>query len=122
MRIGLSAKKVDREEAEKSVEIGVKSKYEKDWALIVERLIKALRDENRYVRWGAAGALGELGDERAMEPLIQALKDKEIIVRNRVAWALGKIDQKAVFDSLTKILRNYEISEVQERVELNIDE
>ncbi|MCD6215119.1 MAG: HEAT repeat domain-containing protein, partial [Candidatus Desulfofervidus sp.] len=39
----------------------------------VEPLINALKDEASSVRWGAAGALGEIGDERAVEPLINAL-------------------------------------------------
>ncbi|MHA1210216.1 MAG: HEAT repeat domain-containing protein [Candidatus Freyarchaeota archaeon] len=58
-----------------------RSKYGKEWRALVERLIRALRDENRYVRWGAAGALGELGDARAVQPLVEALKDEDWNVR-----------------------------------------
>ena len=90
MRVEISTKKLEREAEEN--EVSVESlKYEKYWAVIVERLIEALKDENKYVRWGAAGALGELGDVRAVEPLIEALKDKDSNVREMVTCALEKI-------------------------------
>ncbi|MHA1262558.1 MAG: HEAT repeat domain-containing protein [Candidatus Freyarchaeota archaeon] len=60
-----------------------RSKYGKEWRALVERLIRALRDENRYVRWGAAGALGELGDARAVQPLVEALKSHAELRRRR---------------------------------------
>jgi len=72
-----------------------RSKYGKEWRALVERLIRALRDENRYVRWGAAGALGELGDARAVQPLVEALKDEDWNVREKAAWALRRITRGA---------------------------
>ncbi len=89
MRIELSTKKAEVKEAHRNIEL--LTKYNKDWSVIMERLIKALKDENEYVRWGAAGALGELGDLRAVEPLNEALKDKNSSVQERVVWALEKI-------------------------------
>jgi hypothetical protein len=96
MRVELSTKKLEGAEAEKSMKSQLKlRKYEKDWTVIVERLIQALGDENEYVRWGAAGALGELGDVRAVEPLNEALEDENSSVQERVTWALEKIrDEK----------------------------
>lgn len=41
---------------------------------------------------GAAIALGEICDKRAIEPLIAALKDKEAGVRLYAAEAIRKID------------------------------
>ena len=36
-------------------------------------MIKALGDEDKDTREGAAEALGKIGDKRAVEPLIEAL-------------------------------------------------
>ena len=41
----------------------------------VPPLIEALKDRNTYLRRGVAGALGTIGDPRAVEPLIAALDD-----------------------------------------------
>jgi 3-methyladenine DNA glycosylase AlkC len=68
------------------------------WALgqmgesAVERLIRALKDEEEAVRSRVAEALGKIGDARAVEPLIQALKDKDRVVRWRAAEALGEME------------------------------
>ena len=63
----------------------------------VEPLINALKDEDSGVRWKAAEALEEIGDERAVEPLINALKDEDSGVREGAAEALGEIgDERAV--------------------------
>lgn len=62
----------------------------------VDGLIRALRHEDEEVRWEAADALGEIGDERAVEPLIQALKDEDDDVQWGAAEALGKMGEKAV--------------------------
>ena len=62
-----------------------------------EPLISALKDENSNLREGAAMALGQLGDTRAVTPLITLLKDEEMRVRMEAAWALGGLrDARAV--------------------------
>ena len=57
------------------------------------RLICAalLTDEYWYVRVNAAKALGEIGDERAVEALTQALEDEHDSVRYWAEQALKKI-------------------------------
>ena len=63
----------------------------------VDKLIAALRDEDREKRSTAAKTLGELGDARAMESLIGALSDEWLIVRAAAAQALGRLgDARAV--------------------------
>ena len=57
----------------------------------VEPLIEALKDKDQDVRWEAALALGNIGDERAVEPLIEALKDEDEDVREAAGEALEKI-------------------------------
>jgi HEAT repeat protein len=57
----------------------------------IERLIKALRNEDGHSRLDAVRALGRIGDASVVEALIAALDDKEDYVRWNVAEALGKI-------------------------------
>ena len=66
----------------------------------VEPLIRALKDENENVRKGAAWALGEIKDKRAVGPLIQALEDENNIVRTESAHALGEIGDKRAIEPL----------------------
>jgi HEAT repeat protein len=64
----------------------------------VETLIVAARSWQRpEMRSAAAGALGIVGDPRAVEPLCTALKDGDATVREAAAQALGSIgDARAV--------------------------
>jgi HEAT repeat protein len=80
----------------------------------VEGLIEALgydkgdRRKSVPVRKNAAQALGELGDERAVEPLIDALtQETDIGVSDTISVALGKIGSPAV-EPLITILRTGE--------------
>lgn len=59
----------------------------------VPQLIKALDDDNNYVRTNAAGALMMIGpDARAAIPALQAaLKDPDTKVRATAADALARI-------------------------------
>jgi len=57
----------------------------------VEPLIQALKDEDSFVREGAAEALGKIGDKRAVEPLIHALNDEDWQVRWEAAEALDEL-------------------------------
>ena len=70
----------------------------------IEGLIKNLKHKNLNIRRRAAGALGRLGDSRAVEPLIGILTDTGIVLekdslylQGDVAKALGEIgDERAV--------------------------
>jgi HEAT repeat protein len=62
----------------------------------VEPLIPLLSHPDEDVRWKAAIALGEIGDERAINPLIGLLRDPDHYVMGRAAVALGMIGQPAV--------------------------
>ena len=57
-------------------------------ALHWPRDIQALKDDS--VRWRAIQTLGEIGDERAIEPLNQALDDKNKSIRKATKKALKK--------------------------------
>jgi len=58
----------------------------------VELLCAALRDEDSDMREAAAGALGKIGDARAVEPLCAALRNKREDVRQAAAEALKKLE------------------------------
>lgn len=77
---------------------------------VVEPLIATLKHDNWCVRGGAARALGEIGDVRAVEPLsITALKDDLYIVRWVAAEALGKIgDARAIEPLITLLTKEIE--------------
>ena len=66
--------------------------------LKVERLIKALQDQEWEVRASAALALGNIGGGAgdAVPALIKALQDQDKWVRSRAASALGRIGGGAV--------------------------
>lgn len=73
----------------------------------VPALITALEDEHWLTRTSATEVLGEIGDERAVEPLIDALKnDKASDVQRSAAEALGKIGDKRVVELLIKALKD----------------
>ena len=43
----------------------------------VDGLISSLADNNSYVRIGAAGALGDIGSPKAVEPLCKVLENED---------------------------------------------
>ncbi len=68
-------------------------------------LIKDLGDDNWRVRANAAEVLGEIGDERAIEPLVNALGDGRPQVRANASIALNKFGEPTV-EPLIKVLNN----------------
>jgi HEAT repeat protein len=73
----------------------------------IEGLIKLLkRGRSVELRMGAAEALGEIGDEHAVDALLEALRDKHLWVRNRAFGALGRIGDKRAVGPLIEILQD----------------
>ena len=69
-------------------------------------LIKALKDDDRWVRYLAADALANIGATQSVDPLISLLKDPDQDVRFAASAALGKIgDAKAVAE-LQSVVKN----------------
>ena len=64
----------------------------------VEPLIAALKNKHEKVRLHAAGALGRIGNSKAVKPLITILEGKksDYDVKNMAIWALGRIGEPAV--------------------------
>ncbi len=69
---------------------------------ILSALSKALKDENRYVRYAAAGELAALGDKRAIPVLIEALREGNEEIRWRAAERLGRIGNKRTIRALKR--------------------
>lgn len=67
----------------------------------VDYLHKALDDDDKWVRYMAADALGNIGDVRSIERLIPLLNDQDQDVRFATAYALGNIGHPSAEDALT---------------------
>jgi hypothetical protein len=71
-----------------------------------EIMLHYKQDKNSSVRIGAARALGNINDTRAVEPLILALKDNNSGVRIGAAWALGNINDTRAVEPLILALKD----------------
>ena len=65
-------------------------------ARAVAPLIKALSDDRHWVRWEAAKALSQIGNQESIQALLDALSDKEFDVRWLAAEGLIRIGRKSV--------------------------
>ncbi len=70
--------------------------------------IDLLKDPDWVVRREAAITLGEMGDERCVEPLCKALYDGDWQVREVAVEALGQIGSPAV-EMLIKMVRDWDV-------------
>jgi HEAT repeat protein len=68
----------------------------------VEYLHSALEDEDKWVRYMAADALGNIGDVRSIERLVRLLRDKDQDVRFASAYALGNIGHISASQALAE--------------------
>ena len=74
----------------------------------IEIQIDLLKDSDWVVRREAAITLGEMGDERCVEPLCRALRDGDWQVREVAIDGLGQIGSPAV-ELLIKLLRDWDV-------------
>jgi HEAT repeat protein len=74
----------------------------------IEIQIDLLKDSDWVVRREAAITLGEMGDERCVEPLGRALRDGDWQVREVAIEGLGLIGSPAV-ELLIKLLRDWDV-------------
>jgi HEAT repeat protein len=64
------------------------------------------REDDPEVYFGAARALGKLGDVRAVEPLLAALRDEDVEIRGFAASALGGCGDARAVEPLIGALRD----------------
>ncbi|MBH0176989.1 MAG: HEAT repeat domain-containing protein [Nitrospira sp.] len=70
--------------------------------------IDLLNDTDWVVRREAVITLGEMGDERCIEPLAKAMRDGDWQVREVAVEAMGQVGSPAV-EMLLKLLRDWEV-------------
>jgi HEAT repeat protein len=70
--------------------------------------IDLLNDPDWVIRREAVITLGEMGDERCVEPLARALRDGDWQVREVAIEAMGQVGSPAV-ETLLKLLRDWEV-------------
>lgn len=70
--------------------------------------IDLLKDPDWAVRREAVVTLGEMGDERCVQPLVNALRDGDWQVREAAVEALGQVGSPAV-EALLKVIRDWDI-------------
>lgn len=70
--------------------------------------IDLLKDPDWVVRREAVITLGEMGDDRCVEPLARALRDGDWQVREAAVEALGQVGSPAV-DALLKLVRDWDV-------------
>ena len=73
-------------------------------------LIEAIKDQSWEVRSQAAGALVQLGAERAVEPLVDLLKDQDRSVRFQAAGELGQLGAERAVEPLVDLLKDQDRS------------
>lgn len=73
----------------------------------VESLIQDLKDEDENVRSHAIHSLGQIGDEKAVEPLIQVMNDENETkeVRMHAEYALSEIKNNRTVRPFTETLK-----------------
>ncbi len=72
-------------------------------------LVEMLGHTSRRVRLQAAYKLGELGDDRVVDPLLAALVDDNSVVRLYAAMALGKHGSVRAVEPLIRTLRDEQV-------------
>lgn len=79
----------------------------------VEGLIEGLKHKDISIQGAAAAGLGELKDDRAVEPLIQALESARAPpFRWKIVKALGKIGDARAVEPLTKLCEKGDFSHI----------
>ncbi|HKW85756.1 MAG TPA: HEAT repeat domain-containing protein [Nitrospiraceae bacterium] len=74
----------------------------------IEIQIDLLKDPDWAVRREAVITLGEMGDERCVEPVVRALRDGDWQVREAAIEAVGMIGSPCV-ESVVRLLRDWDI-------------
>ena len=74
----------------------------------IDGLIGLLQDktQNRVIRGGAAGFLGEFQGEKVAEALIEALDDADVLIRAEAARSLSEVRQSTAAEPLSELLRD----------------
>jgi HEAT repeat protein len=69
-------------------------------------LIRTLSNKNDWVRWEAAKALSQIGNNKAIKALLESLSDEKFEVRWLAAEGLIRIGRKAIVPLLETLVNN----------------
>jgi HEAT repeat protein len=72
----------------------------------VAPLIRTLSNKNDWVRWEAAKALSQIGNNRAIKALLEALSDEKFEVRWLAAEGLIRMGRKAIVPLLEALVKH----------------
>jgi HEAT repeat protein len=72
----------------------------------VAPLIRTLSNKNDWVRWEAAKALSQIGNQKAIKALLEALTDEKFEVRWLAAEGLIRIGRKAIVPLLETLVNH----------------
>jgi HEAT repeat protein len=107
--LAMPAGPTDAEQAEIEAQAAEEAKPEEEEVKDeVQIQIDLLKDPDWAVRREAVITLGEMGDERCVEPLVRALRDGDWQVREVAVEALGQVGSPAV-DLVVKQLRDWDV-------------
>jgi HEAT repeat protein len=67
-------------------------------------LIKALENDDEFIRLAAAKHLGPMGDSDAIPALIEAIDDENVLVQRAVVHALGSLDAKQACPRIRRLM------------------
>jgi hypothetical protein len=72
----------------------------------VAPLIRTLSNENDWVRWEAAKALSQIGNQKAIQALLKSLTDEKFEVRWLAAEGLIQIGRRAIVPLLEALVKH----------------
>ncbi len=104
-------------DAKKIISMSKGSKDKKIVPHLINILVSDPHDENRR---NAASALGDLGDNRAIEPLIMSLSQDDEYVTVNSAWALGKLGDLRAIDPLFQLYESTQSKTVKNSLQKSL--
>jgi HEAT repeat protein len=82
----------------------------------VAPLIRTLSNKNDWVRWEAAKALSQIGNQKAIRALLEALTDEKFEVRWLAAEGLIRIGRKAIVPLLETLVNHSDSYSLREGI------
>jgi len=82
----------------------------------VAPLIRTLSNKNDWVRWEAAKALSQIGNQKAIKALIESLTDEKFEVRWLAAEGLIRIGRKAIVPLLETLVNHSDSYSLREGI------
>jgi hypothetical protein len=82
----------------------------------VTPLIRTLSNEKDWVRWEAAKALGQIGNQKAIKALLEALSDEKFEVRWLATEGLIRIGRKAIVPLLETLVNHSDLFSLREGI------